>query len=148
MPRHFAPVHQHAIRAVEILDDDLAGPLEEHCMVTAYRLGIDLQLATRRPANAGTAPQGIGGARLALDLHQLRQEFPRQRRRSGGAESLDAGLQAAEHVGVVVRASFEAADEKLPFLESPACALEGRTQRAVLLGELIDARALERKLVI
>ncbi len=44
-------------------------------MMPADRLGIYLQLATGRPADAGTAPQGVGRPGIAVDFDQLGEEF-------------------------------------------------------------------------
>ena len=124
----------------EILDDDLARALEEHGVMAADRLRVDLQLTPRRAADPRAPAQGVGGPGVALDLDQLGEELSRERRRRrGGAQPLDAGLQAAEHVGVVVGAALQPPDVELALLQCPPGALERGSQRAILLGELVDA---------
>ena len=73
--------------------------------------------------------------------------MPLGRRGGCAAEPLDARLQPPEHVGVVARAALEPADRQIALLELAARALETRAQRAVLLGQLLQAHDLLRELI-
>ena len=122
--------------------------LQDHGVVAAHRLRIDLQLAARRPADAGAAPQRKGDRLLAIDAHELRHVV----RRPGGAA---AGVPPRRSMLVCNRPSTLAlllalrSSRRINKSRSSSCAaraLEVRAQRAVLLGQLLQAHDFLREL--
>lgn len=71
LARHLSAIHDHSVGAVEIFNYGIARPHDDKRMVTTHGVRIDLQFATRRPANACALCQHIRHGLLAIDPDQL-----------------------------------------------------------------------------
>jgi hypothetical protein len=55
MTPHAAAVHHDTVRAIQIFDDSVRWSCENHCVMTADELRVDLQIVIRRAAHRGFA---------------------------------------------------------------------------------------------
>ena len=149
LSRDFTAIHEHAIGAVEVLDDGFARADQHQRMVAADGGRFDLQFAAGGPSDAGAPRQDMRDRPLTVDPDQFCRPIGGSggggigaRYHRGRPQPLDAGLDAPEHIGIVAFAALQPADEKFPLLERAAGALERRPELVVLLDELLEGGAL------